>query len=63
MFTLHEIVKRNDNGRKVRIVDVWPVGLSGYVFCRIEDVETEAVAVLDARDLRAIVKPIPKASA
>lgn len=44
------IVKRNDTGALVRIIDVQPVGLD--LFYRCEDVETGRLSLISAHDLR-----------
>lgn len=50
MFHLHQTVKRLDNGRLVRIVDVQPNGLQ--VFYRTEDVIDGHTALFSASQLR-----------
>lgn len=57
MFTVGQIVTRNDNGRKVRIVDVRPSGL--HLFYVTEDVQDEHTAILDATQLRPVFESEP----
>ena len=48
--TIGQKVKRNDNGRIVRVTDIRPVGM--FVFCVTEDMRDGHTAIIDARDLR-----------
>lgn len=50
MFHMHQVVKRLDNGRRVRIVDVAPNGLA--VFYRAEDLLDGHTAIFSASQLR-----------
>ena len=57
MFTIGQTVKRNDNGRKVRIVDVRPSGLRAYYVT--EDVQDEHTTILSDTQLRPVFETFP----
>ena len=52
--TIGQRVKRNDNGRTVRIVDLRPCGVR--VFAVTEDMQDGHTAILDVRDLRPLTE-------
>lgn len=49
---IDDVVKRRDNGRPVRIVDLRLVGLR--IFYQTEDMEDGHTALFDERDLRPV---------
>lgn len=50
IYTLLSVVRRLDNGRRVRIVDVQPNGLQ--VFYRTEDLQDGHTCILSGAQLR-----------
>ncbi len=57
MFTINQVVKRNDTGRAVRIVEVRPNGLQ--VFYVTRDQQDGHTTIFGERDLRPLERQSP----